>query len=77
MEGNRSRKLPATTGNGNQEETMKYRVTWTVEVEADSEATAREVAGSYLREHEGEALAKVVEIEEGSSPRDVPHVQAS
>ena len=56
---------------------MKYRVTWTVEVEADSEATAREVAGSYLREHEGEALAKVVEIEEGSSPRDVPHVQAS
>jgi hypothetical protein len=55
---------------------MKYRVTWTVEVDADSDEAARNTARRYLLDHEDEALAKVAEIEEGSSPREVPHVRA-
>jgi hypothetical protein len=53
---------------------MRYRVTWNVEVEADDEAQAREAARQYLLDNEDEALSKVVELEEGSTPRDVPKV---
>jgi hypothetical protein len=55
---------------------MKYRVTWTVEVDADDEAQARTAARQYLLDNEDEALAKIVAVEDGSSPRDVPHVEA-
>ena len=55
---------------------MRYRVTWNVEVDADDEAQARTAARQYLLDHEDEALSKVVALEEGSSPRDVPKVDA-
>jgi hypothetical protein len=55
---------------------MKYRVTWTVEVDAADETEARTAARQYLLDHESDALAKIVAVEEGSSPRDVPHVEA-
>ena len=56
---------------------MRYRVTWNVEVEADDEAAARGAARQYLLDNEDEALSKVVALEEeGSTPRDVPKVDA-
>jgi hypothetical protein len=55
---------------------MRYRVTWNVEVDADDEAQARTAARQYLLDHEDEALSKVVALEEGSSPHDVPKVDA-
>jgi hypothetical protein len=55
---------------------MRYRVTWNVEVDADNESEARAAARQYLLDNEDEALSKVVELEEGSSPRDVPKVDA-
>ena len=55
---------------------MKYRVTWTVDVEADGDAEAREAARRYLLEHEDEALAKVALLEEHVSARDVPEIDA-
>jgi hypothetical protein len=58
------------------EATMRYRVTWNVEVEADDEAAARAAARQYLLDNEDEALSKVVALEEGSTPRDVPKVDA-
>jgi hypothetical protein len=58
------------------EATMRYRVTWNVEVEADDEAAARGAARQYLLDNEDEALSKVVALEEGSTPRDVPKVDA-
>ena len=58
------------------EATMRYRVTWNVEVDADNESEARAAARQYLLDNEDEALSKVVELEEGSSPRDVPKVDA-
>ena len=55
---------------------MKYRVTWTVEVDAPDDDDARAAARRFLLDHEDQALAKVVPVEEGSSPRNVPHVEA-
>jgi hypothetical protein len=55
---------------------MKYRVTWTVEVEAGDDDAALAAARRFLLDHEDEALAKLVPIEDGSSPREVPHVHA-
>ena len=55
---------------------MRYRVTWNVEVDADNEREARAAARQYLLDNEDEALSKVVELEEGSTPRDVPKVDA-
>ena len=55
---------------------MRYRVTWNVEVEADDEGQARTAARQFLLENEDEALSKVVALEEGSSPPDVPKVDA-
>ena len=55
---------------------MRYRVTWNVEVDADDEEQARTVARQYLLDHEDEALSKVVALEDGSAPRDVPKVDA-
>jgi hypothetical protein len=56
---------------------MKYRVTWTVEVDAEDDDAARVAARQFVLDHEDEALAKIVPVEEGSSPREVPHVRAS
>ena len=56
---------------------MKYRVTWTVEVDAADDDDALVAARRFLQDHEDEALAKVAPIEDGSSPRDVPHVRSS
>jgi low temperature requirement protein LtrA len=58
------------------EATMRYRVTWNVEVDADDEGQARTAARQFLLDNEGEALSKVVALEEGSSPPDVPKVDA-
>jgi hypothetical protein len=55
---------------------MRYRVTWNVEVEADDEGQARTAARQFLLENEDEALSKVVALEEGASPADVPKVDA-
>jgi hypothetical protein len=55
---------------------MRYRVTWNVEVDADDEGQARTAARQYLLENEDEALSKVVALEEGASPPDVPKVDA-
>jgi hypothetical protein len=55
---------------------MRYRVTWNVEVDADDEGQARAAARQYLLDNEDEALSKVVALEEGSTPRDVPKVDA-
>jgi hypothetical protein len=55
---------------------MRYRVTWNVEVDADDEGQARTAARQFLLENEDEALSKVVALEEGSSPPDVPKVDA-
>ena len=55
---------------------MRYRVTWNVEVEADDEGQARSAARQYLLENEEEALSKVVALEDGSSPPDVPKVDS-
>ena len=55
---------------------MRYRVTWNVEVDADAEGQARTAARHYLLENEDEALSKVVALDEGSSPPDVPKVDA-
>jgi hypothetical protein len=55
---------------------MRYRVTWNVEVDADDEGQARTAARQFLMESEDEALSKVVALEEGSSPADVPKVDA-
>jgi hypothetical protein len=49
-------------------------VTWNVEVDADDEGQARTAARQFLLENEDEALSKVVALEEGSSPPDVPKV---
>jgi hypothetical protein len=65
-----------TTGNQSGEAAMRYRVTWNVEIEADDEAQAREAARQYLLDNEDEALSRVVALEEGSTPRDVPKVDA-
>jgi len=51
---------------------MRYRVTWNVEVDADDEGQARTAARQFLLENEDEALSKVVALDEGSSPPDVP-----
>jgi nucleotide-binding universal stress UspA family protein len=56
---------------------MRYRVTWNVEVDADDEAQARAVARQFVLDNEDEALSKVVAIEEGSAPRDVPKIDAA
>jgi hypothetical protein len=53
---------------------MRYRVTWNVEVDADDEGQARTAARQFLLEDE--ALSKVVALEEGSSPPDIPKVDA-
>jgi hypothetical protein len=58
------------------EAVMRYRVTWNVEVDADDEGQARTAARQFLLENEDEALSKVVALEEGSSPPDVPKVDA-
>ena len=55
---------------------LAYRVTWNVEVEAGDEGQARTAARQFLLENEDEALSKVVALEEGSSPPDVPKVDA-
>ena len=55
---------------------MRYRVTWNVEVDADDEGKARSAARQYLLDNEGEALSKVVALDEGSAPPDVPKVDA-
>jgi hypothetical protein len=55
---------------------MRYRVTWNVEVDADDEGQARTAARQFLMENEDEALSKVVALEKGSSPADVPKVDA-
>ncbi|HXQ55774.1 MAG TPA: hypothetical protein VOA19_08230 [Actinomycetes bacterium] len=55
---------------------MRYRVTWNVEVEADDEGQARTAARQFLLDNEAEAFTKVVALEEGSSPADVPKVDA-
>ncbi|HJW36586.1 MAG TPA: hypothetical protein VJ769_08100 [Actinomycetes bacterium] len=55
---------------------MRYRVTWNVEVDADDEGQARTAARLFLLENEDEALSKVVALEEGSSPREIPKVDA-
>jgi hypothetical protein len=55
---------------------MRYRVTWNVEVDADDEGQARTAARQFLMDKEDEALSKVVALEEGSSPADVPKVDA-
>jgi hypothetical protein len=55
---------------------MRYRVTWNVEVDADDEGQARTAARQFLLENEDEALSKVVALEEGSSPPDIPKVDA-
>jgi hypothetical protein len=55
---------------------MRYRVTWNVEVDADDEGQARTAARRFLMDNEDEALSKVVALEEGSSPADVPQVDA-
>lgn len=55
---------------------MRYRVTWNVEVDADDEGQARTAARQFLLENEDEALSKVVALEDGSSPPDVPKVDA-
>jgi nucleotide-binding universal stress UspA family protein len=59
------------------EATMRYRVTWNVEVDADDETQARAVARQFLLDNEDEALSKVVAIEEGSTPRDVPKIDVA
>jgi hypothetical protein len=58
------------------EAVMRYRVTWNVEVDADDEGQARTAARQFLLENEDEALSKVVALEDGSSPPDVPKVDA-
>jgi low temperature requirement protein LtrA len=58
------------------EATMRYRVTWNVEVDADDEGQARTAARQFLLENEDEALSKVVALEDGSAPPDVPKVDA-
>jgi hypothetical protein len=55
---------------------MRYRVTWNVEVDADDEGQARTAARQFLMDNENEALSKVVALEGGSSPADVPKVDA-
>ncbi|HYN16492.1 MAG TPA: hypothetical protein VEY96_00225 [Actinomycetes bacterium] len=55
---------------------MRYRVTWNVEVDADDEGQARTAARHFMLENEDEALSKVVALEEGSSPADIPKVDA-
>jgi hypothetical protein len=55
---------------------MRYRVTWNVEVDADDEGKARSAARQFLLENEDEALSKVVALEDGSTPPDVPKVDA-
>ena len=55
---------------------MRYRVTWNVEVDAEDEGQARTAAREFLLNNENEALSKVVALEEGSSPADVPKVDA-
>jgi hypothetical protein len=55
---------------------MRYRVTWNVEVDADDEEQARATGRQYLLDHEDEALSKVVALEQGSTPHDVPKVDA-
>ena len=55
---------------------MRDRVTWNVEVDADDEGQARTAARQFLAENEDEALTKVVVLEDGSSPPDVPKVDA-
>jgi hypothetical protein len=55
---------------------MRYRVTWNVEVEADDEGQARTAARQFLLANEDEALSKVVALEKGSTPADVPKVDA-
>jgi hypothetical protein len=64
--------VPTTTP----EATMRYRVTWNVEVDADDEGQARTAARQFLLENEDEALSKVVALEDGSAPPDVPKVDA-
>jgi hypothetical protein len=58
------------------EAAMRYRVTWNVEVDADDEGQARTAARQFLLENEDEALSKVVALEDGSAPPDVPKVDA-
>jgi hypothetical protein len=58
------------------EAAMRYRVTWNVEVEADDEGEARTAARQFLLQNEDEALSKIVALEDGSAPPDVPKVDA-
>jgi len=55
---------------------MRYRVTWNVEFDSDDEVQARTAALQFLLENEDEALSKVVALEDGSAPPDVPKVDA-
>jgi hypothetical protein len=55
---------------------MRYRVTWNVEVDADDEGQARSAARRFLLDNEDEAFSKVVALEEGASPPDIPKVDA-
>jgi hypothetical protein len=55
---------------------MRYRVTWNVEVDAGDEGQARTAARQFLLENEDEALSKVVALEEGASPPEIPKVDA-
>jgi hypothetical protein len=73
----RDRRRPRSPGDQTTPEaTMRYRVTWNVEVHADDEGQARTAARQFLLENENEALSKVVGLEAGSSPPDVPKVDA-
>jgi hypothetical protein len=78
VEHGRSWKAPAQPSGvpDDAEAMMRYRVTWNVEVDADDEGQARTAARQYLLEYEDEALSKVVALEEGSSPPDIPKVDA-
>ena len=72
----RGRRRPGPALPTTPEAAMRYRVTWNVEVDADDEGQARTAARQYLLENEDEALSKVVALDEGSSPPDVPKVDA-
>ena len=60
----------------NLEASVKYRVTWTIDIEANDEDEARSGARDYLLSHEHEALARVVRVAEHVSGTDVPEVDA-
>jgi hypothetical protein len=72
----RGRRRPAVRRSDDAEAMMRYRVTWNVEVDAVDEGQARTAARLFLLENEDEALSKVVALEEGASPPEIPKVDA-